>query len=96
MLSISMTKQQVLEIMGTETIKTQGAPPSIANPYKTETFPGNSGQLYEILFYYTDLNNRDGLITEDELTPIVIEDDKLIGWGDTALNYAKNQVEISL
>jgi hypothetical protein len=79
-LSIGMGKFEVLQIMGTQTVE------SINNPYKVETPKGEDGALYEVLFYHTELKNKDGLISDDELTPIVFKDDKLIGWGWAFLN----------
>ena len=74
-LSVGMGKFDVLQIMGTQTVE------SITNPYKVETPKGKDGSLYEVLFYHTDLKNKDGLVNDDELTPIVFEDSQLIGWG---------------
>jgi len=74
-LSLGMPKFDVLQIMGTQTVD------SITNPYKVETPMGKDGTLYEVLFYHTDLKNKDDLITDDELTPIVLENGHLIGWG---------------
>ena len=74
-LSVGMKKFEVLQIMGTQTYD------DINNPYKVETPRGKAAQLYEVLFYHTDLKNKDGLITDAELTPIVFLDNQLIGWG---------------
>ena len=79
-LSIGMGKFEVLQIMGTQTVE------SINNPYKVETPKGKDGALYEVLFYHTELKNKDGLITDDELIPIVFKNNKLIGWGWAFLN----------
>lgn len=74
-LSLGMSKFDVLQIMGTETFK------GINNPYRVETPKGEDGELYEVLFYNTETKNKDGVIAENELIPIVFEDNKLIGWG---------------
>ncbi len=74
-LSVGMKKLEVLQIMGTQTFDT------LNNPYKVETPQGKNGELYEVFFYHTDLKNKDGLITDAELTPIVFLDNKLVGWG---------------
>jgi len=74
-LSLGMKKFEVLQIMGTQTVNT------INNPYKVETPRGKDDQLYEVLFYHTELKNKDGIITDNELTPIVFRDNGLIGWG---------------
>jgi hypothetical protein len=53
----------------------------ITNPFRTETSRTANGAQIEILLYYTDILEVDGAITDDELTPIVIEDGVLAGWG---------------
>ncbi|MBU1299143.1 MAG: DUF3192 domain-containing protein [Bacteroidetes bacterium] len=94
-LKIGMTKSEVLSIMGTETINTGGEPELVTNPYKIETFRGQSGKTYETLFYYTDVKQRDGVISDDELTPIVFEDGNLIGWGNSFFSDIK-RIEVRI
>jgi hypothetical protein len=53
----------------------------IDNPYRSETLTGKDGKNYDVLYYYSDLKQRDDKITDDELTPLVFHDGKLIGWG---------------
>jgi len=48
----------------------------MGKPYKTEMYPSNK----EVLFYYTEWQ-ADGYTTDDEFTPIVLENDVVIGWG---------------
>ncbi len=74
-LSLGMPKFDVLQIMGTQKVK------YITNTYKVETPKGKNGSLYEVLFYHTDVKNKDGLVADNELTPLVFEDSQLIGWG---------------
>lgn len=103
-LSIGMSKSEVLEIMGTKTmilktfndIELRHDIQRINNPYRVEAIKSKDGETYEILFYYTDMKKRDGVITDDELTPLVIKNDKLIGWGWTFVNdnIRKYQIDI--
>jgi len=51
------------------------------NPMREERLLGTDGQEYEVLFYYTDLRERDDKITDDELTPIVLRGGKVVGIG---------------
>lgn len=74
-LAIGINKFEVLQTMGTETIGT------VNNPYRVETPLDKDGQLLEVLFYHTDVRKEDKLISDNELTPIVLKDNKLIGWG---------------
>ena len=51
----------------------------------TEGFE-RSGKSYIILFYRTRRTHEDGLTTRDETTPLVFENGKLIGWGESVLD----------
>ncbi|MDD5561707.1 MAG: DUF3192 domain-containing protein [Candidatus Omnitrophica bacterium] len=57
---------------------------TINNPYSTEIIEPY-GRVLEVIYYATGLNNN-CLITDDELTPLVFEDNKLIGWGKNFLS----------
>jgi hypothetical protein len=48
---------------------------------REERVRGSDGADYDVLFYYTDLNQRDEKITDDELTPIAFRDGKVAGIG---------------
>lgn len=75
-----MQKAEVLKVMGTETIKAMDSNLQlhlINNPWQIEIVKGKDDQMYEVLFYHTDVNT---------LTPIVFKDGKLIGWGRAFLN----------
>ena len=96
-LVIGMEKSKVLQVMGTETITTTEVTypnwpipdktiKKINNPYKVEVLKAKDGQIYEVLLYYTDVKKMDGAITDDELTPLIIKDGKLQGWGWVFLN----------
>ena len=77
-LSPGMTKPQVLESMGTKTYAIGGD--TITNPYRSE-FYKTDDHTFELLFYYTDRKDADGKISDDELTPLVVLDGSLDGWG---------------
>ena len=86
-LSVGMSKSEVLKTMGTGTTYDVFSRPSrINNPYRTETLKGKDGKFYEVLHYYTDIKKSDFAITDDELTPIVLADDRVVGWGWGFLN----------
>jgi len=91
-----MTKEQVLEIMGTGTIHTLSPGGAINNPYKSEVLYGKNGKTLEVLYYYTDIQRADGAITDDELTPLVFDDDILIGWGRGFLQENIKKYEIRI
>jgi len=87
-LLLGMTKTEVLEVMDTNTVAFHwfGEVDQLTNPHRIEAFRDSLGTEYEILFYYTDLKEPDGAITDDELTPLVLKDNQLIGWGWSFVN----------
>jgi len=75
-----MTKAAVLEIMGTKThygVRPYHRTTTVPHPYKRE-FVNYNGIDYEVLYYYTYYVRGD-----KALTPIVLKDDKVVGWGWT-------------
>ena len=62
----------------------------VSNPYKSE-IKKVGDRTYEILYYYADIfgmrmgywdaSYRDRKVTDNSLTPLVFENDRLIGWG---------------
>ncbi|MBM3235744.1 DUF3192 domain-containing protein [Candidatus Poribacteria bacterium] len=67
--------------MGTGTIKTENLKSTINNPYKTETLNDKENKTCEVLFFYTKTQKRDGIISDNELTPIILHNEKVVGWG---------------
>lgn len=57
-----------------------GRRPVLQNPHRNEIYEAG-GHEWEVLFYYTDLVTDDGLVTDDELTPVVLRDGVVTGWG---------------
>jgi hypothetical protein len=80
--------------MGTKTISSfEGS--IINSPYRSETTTHN-GINYEIHFFYTDTKKSDNSITDDELTPVVYLNGKVVGYGWSYLkeNIKKYQLDI--
>ena len=50
--------------------------------------------VFELLLYYTDIKKADGAITDDELTPIVLKDGRVDGWGWSYWNNVIQKYEI--
>ena len=105
-LSLGMTKDQALNTMGKESFKnanwteisenrkiTRGM--TITNPYRSEILQGKDKTL-EVIYYVTDDKNNDGAIQDDELTPLVFDEGKLIGWGNSFLDANIQKHEIRL
>lgn len=88
-LSVGMTKEQAMAIMGHKSGGGRYGEPSINSPYKSEILQQKE-KIYEILYYYTDTDApfyiaNPSTISDDELTPLVFEADILIGWGKSFL-----------
>lgn len=52
-----------------------------------EAFQRN-GATYTVLYYRTHRTKGDGKTTRDETTPLVFVDGGLVGWGESAIEYA--------
>lgn len=72
-LSIGRSLQSVVDDMG--------------QPEISEAFVRN-GKTYRVYYYRTARVHSDGKTTKDETTPLVFLDDRLVGWGDTAVQHA--------
>ena len=79
-LSIGMAKQEALNVMGAKSFETY-TDGRINNPYRSETLSNKEGKVFEVLYYYTDIKRADDAITDDELTPLIFDNGRLIGWG---------------
>ena len=52
----------------------------IRSPYRTASLESD-GVRYEALFYYTGGTGPEGGITDQQLTPVLLGNDKVVGWG---------------
>jgi len=99
LISLGDSKEKVFQIVGTETFNNvvdgTVSGTTINNPYKTETLVEN-GKTYEVVFYYTQTLKNDRVITNDELTPIVFYEGKVVGYGWLFVkdNIQRYQVDI--
>ena len=80
-LEMGMSKQEVIGVMG--------------RPSFNEAYKSLYGKSVIILFYYTQRKWADGSETKDECTPIVFENDELVGWGDEFYK-AKMELDVSI
>ncbi len=87
-LDIGMSKAETLGIMG--------------KSYKTETLQGKD-KVFLVLYYVSDTRggvidfiSGDANIADDELTPLVFDEGKLIGWGWSFLKDNVQKYELRL
>jgi len=79
-----MTLDQIHQIMGIAlVIGYEEQPPdykplTVPNPYKTQTINGTD---YQIEYYIESIRQPDGVVSDDELLPLVFKDGKLVGRG---------------
>lgn len=78
-LSLGMSKDQVMTLMGTA---------DLSEAYIQQSAQqGEANKEVLVLFYRTQHTHSDGKTTKDECIPIVLSNNALVGWGDTA--YSK-------
>ena len=61
----------------------------VKNPYYEEVLKGGETH-YRIVCYFTHIRKADGVVTDDELTPLVFEENRLIGKGVSFLSEFKD------
>lgn len=87
-----MSPQEVLAVLGQEVTigyiqsdQTTNAflPITLPQPYRTEVLTLD-GTTYEIFYYFTRVRKADGVISEEELTPLIFAQGRLTakGWDD--------------
>lgn len=96
---VGMTSREVAAMMGEKTIIgyerpdiTSNAyhPVTVNNPYHKE-FLRTADKTCDVFYYFSHIQRADGIISSDELTPLVFEKDVLIGKGWDFLNKLKDQ-----
>jgi hypothetical protein len=106
-LSIGMSKEETIRVMGTQPFSaggsdflrgsrsSKGQEVTINNPYRSEILQGKD-KIFEVLYYVTDDKTGSGVITDDDLTPLVFDNGKLIGWGRSFLQDNVQKYEIRI
>jgi len=82
--TLGMTRQEVIQTMLIEVQKLQMSG-RVTNPYETRFIKNVDGGLLEVMYYYTGMKKGDDLVTEDELVPVILKDDSVVGWGRETL-----------
>jgi len=79
-----MRKEEVVALMGTDTAGTRDG--IVNNPWTSEAFADKDGARYEVLYYVTSKNLPFTPVRKSLTTPVVLKDNKVIGWGKDALD----------
>ncbi len=88
-----MTRQDVQGVLGNKVIvgyelvdpaAQQYKPITVANPYRSEVITKGKRQFMTD-YYLAGIQQADDVISDDELVPLVFQDDKLVGLGWTYL-----------
>ena len=86
-----MTKAQTIQTMGDTTAT--GRYGTLSNPYKREIIKAPTGATYDVLYYYTGETSvrRMRTLWEQGVTPVIFQDEKIvgIGWNYLELNKLK-------
>jgi hypothetical protein len=84
-----MTRKEVASVLDTDIIigyemtgpdAAQYKPITMKNPYRAEDIEKNSHR-YAVAYYLQGIKKADGQATDDELVPLVFENDRLLGMG---------------
>jgi len=78
--SLGMTRQDVLQAM-LEEVQLLQMSGQVTNPYATRYLQNIDGESLEVMYYYTGMKKGDDLVTEEELVPVILKDNAVIGWG---------------
>lgn len=101
-IKLGMSYQEAAAIMGPSVkigykesdFQTGGFEPiTLKHPYRAETLTVEN-KNYEVMYYFTAINKVDGIIADDELTPLVFEDQKLVGKGWDFLFRLKKDIKL--
>jgi len=77
---MGMTRSEVIQVMLDEVQLLQMSG-RVTNPYSTRFFKNFDGESLEVMYYYTGMKKGDDLVTEDELLPVILKDNAVVGWG---------------
>lgn len=103
-LSIGMSKDEAIGVMGTQPFSAggtdfftgrKGKEVTINNPYRSEILQGKD-KTFEVIYYVTDDKTNNGAIVDDDLTPLIFDNGKLIGWGYRFLQDNAHKYEIRI
>ena len=65
---------------------------SIPSPHQQEDLQIN-GKTYRVLYYYITVVKSDGIVSDDELTPLIFQNNKLVGRGEEFIAKLRRQLK---
>ena len=81
---LGMTRMEVVQVM-LDDVRFLQMSGQASNPYATRFVNNLRDEPLEVMYYYIAMKEPDDRVTEDELVPIILKDDSVIGWGWEAL-----------
>lgn len=89
-----MTSAKVLSLMGEgEIVRYKKI--SLVDPWRTAGFSLVDGTKVRILYYVTQPPRKYYRPSDEALTPLVLENDRLVGWGWSFLRQNSDRYQIS-
>ena len=64
----------------------------VKNPYREEILEGD-GTTYRVAYYFTHIKKSDGIVADDELTPLIFQEGVLVGKGQGFLIDLKDRLD---
>lgn len=77
---LGMSRHEVVQVMLDDVPLLQMSG-KVMNPYAARYVEDIDGETLEIMYYYTGMKKGDNLVSEDELVPIILKGNAVIGWG---------------
>ncbi len=77
---LGMSREEVIQVMLDEVQLLQMSG-QVTNPYATRFLERSEGGTLEVMYYYIGMKRGDDRITEEELLPVILADNAVIGWG---------------
>lgn len=77
---LGMTRQEVIQVMldDVQMLQMSG---QARNPYATRFVNDLRDEQLEVMYYYTGMKKPDDRVSAEELVPIILKDNNVIGWG---------------
>jgi hypothetical protein len=78
--ALGMTRQEVIQAMldDVQLLQMSGR---VTNPYATRFINNINGESLEVMYYYTGMKEGDDLVSDEELVPVILKDNSVVGWG---------------